>query len=57
MRDEAKGGSYVINDKGERVLAEAPTREHPDGNAPRPAPDAPTNAADPKAPAKTTKRS
>ncbi len=39
MSDQAKGGSYVVNDKGERALAEEPTRDHPEGNAPRPAPD------------------
>lgn len=39
MSDETKGGSYTVNDKGERTLAEAPTRDHPEGNAPRPATD------------------
>ena len=45
---EAKGGSYVINDKGERTLAEVPTRDHPEGNAPRPAPDGAVVADDSK---------
>ena len=32
------GGSYVLDPvTGQRTLVEAPTEDHPDGNAPRPA--------------------
>lgn len=32
------GGSYVLDPAtGQRTLVEAPTADHPDGNAPRPA--------------------
>ncbi len=32
------GGSYVLDPAtGQRTLAEVPTVDHPDGNAPRPA--------------------
>jgi hypothetical protein len=53
MSDE-KGGRYVVNDKGERTLAEEPTRDHPEGNAPRPAPAETEPAAGPSG---KTKRS
>lgn len=58
MSDEAKGGSYVVNDKGERTLAEAPTRDHPEGNAPRATPEPTTDTAGQKsATATKSKRS
>ncbi len=53
---ESKGGRYVVNDKGDRVLAEAPTREHPEGNAPRPS-SAETEPKPAAAPSAKTKRS
>lgn len=32
-----EGGSYLVNEKGERVRIEPPTQDHPDGNRARPA--------------------
>lgn len=31
------GGTYYVNEAGTRVLTEEPTRDHPEGNRPRPA--------------------
>lgn len=33
----SEGGSYLINEQGERVRIEPPTQDHPDGNRARPA--------------------
>lgn len=46
--NEGHGGCYVITEKGERLLVEAPTRNHPEGNRPRPAPDKPAPESDVK---------
>lgn len=35
MSNTGSGGSYIIDEKGERVLAVAPTADHPEGNKPR----------------------
>lgn len=32
-----EGGSYLVNERGERVRVEPPTQDHPDGNRARPA--------------------
>lgn len=48
MSNTGHGGSYTINDKGERVLTEAPTADHPDGNRPREAAEAVAQAAAPE---------
>lgn len=35
MSNTGSGGSYTINEQGERVLTIAPTADHPEGNRPR----------------------
>lgn len=55
MSNAGHGGSYTINEKGERVLTEAPTADHPDGNGPRA--DVPVVQAAPIAAATETKHS
>lgn len=47
MSNTGSGGSYTINEQGERVLTEAPTADHPEGNRPREA-AAPVTATEPK---------
>lgn len=50
------GGSYTINEAGERVLTVAPTADHPQGNGPRAAEAEvmQTPAPDSKPPKKTS---